>query len=405
MTTGQRWLVFNTVGVLGFGLQMLLLWALVEGGGLPAAGAAALAIEVTILHNFAWHVRWTWKDRPCTFREGLRRLVRFHAANGLISLAVGTAIVWAGTSLLGWHVLAANAVGVGVCAVLNFVAGDRWAFRRAAATAWRHESVRPTVAVLVAIGGLTAVTSAAELRPETLRAFDAYVQRVETATAAWERAGAPFLWLDASPARAARGRRGEVVVESLTPDGPLEIEGGLVHDWMASVWIAGGTLDEVLALIADVDRHATVYAPEVVRARILQRDGDTLRTSLRLLKHKVITVVLDTEHVSRIERLSAKRARNWSRSVRISEVRDAGRPDERVLPPGEGHGFLWALNSYWRVEEAGGGVFVECRAVSLTRRIPTGLGWLIGPIVSDLPRESLARTLAATRTGVAAPGR
>jgi hypothetical protein len=61
---------------------------------------------------------------------------------------------------------------------------------------------------------------------------------------------------------------------------------------------------------------------------------------------------------------------------------------------------LWRLDSYWRFEERDGGVYIECQAISLTRDIPTGLGWLITPIIRNLPRESLANTLAATQRAV-----
>ena len=84
-------------------------------------------------------------------------------------------------------------------------------------------------------------------------------------------------------------------------------------------------------------------------------------------------------------------------STRIAEVENAGKPDERVQPPGNDHGFLWRLYSYWRFEERDGGVYVECEAISLTRAIPSGLGWLIQPIIQSLPRESLANTLRETR--------
>jgi hypothetical protein len=40
---------------------------------------------------------------------------------------------------------------------------------------------------------------------------------------------------------------------------------------------------------------------------------------------------------------------------------------------------------------------VECEAVSLTRDVPTGLGWLVRPIIRDLPKESLESTLSETR--------
>jgi hypothetical protein len=95
-------------------------------------------------------------------------------------------------------------------------------------------------------------------------------------------------------------------------------------------------------------------------------------------------------------------ARWFSRSytTKIAEVDNPGEPDERQLPPGNDHGFLWRLYSYWNFQERDGGVYVECQALSLTRNVPTGLGWLIEPIIRQLPRESLANTLRATREAV-----
>jgi hypothetical protein len=81
-------------------------------------------------------------------------------------------------------------------------------------------------------------------------------------------------------------------------------------------------------------------------------------------------------------------------------VENPGKPDEREKPPGTGEGFLWRLNSYWRFLERDAGVWVECQAVSLTRDIPTGLGWLVNPIITNLPKESLENTLRSTRAAM-----
>ncbi len=77
--------------------------------------------------------------------------------------------------------------------------------------------------------------------------------------------------------------------------------------------------------------------------------------------------------------------------------KNPGEPQERDLPVGDDHGFLWRLNSYWRFYEADGGVYVQCNAISLTRDVPAGLGWLIRPFIENVPRESLNFTLEATR--------
>jgi hypothetical protein len=50
--------------------------------------STAAAVEAAVLHNFAWHQRWTWRDRrPASAHETLGRLLRFHALNGAVSLA------------------------------------------------------------------------------------------------------------------------------------------------------------------------------------------------------------------------------------------------------------------------------------------------------------------------------
>jgi putative flippase GtrA len=125
----MRWLAFNAVGATGFAVQLGSLYALREGLGLPYAVAAALAVELAILHNFAWHVAWTWGDRPAPHTETVRRLGRFHAANGAISLAGNVALIVVLVEAAGLHYLVASVVSVALCSLANFLAGDRLVFK------------------------------------------------------------------------------------------------------------------------------------------------------------------------------------------------------------------------------------------------------------------------------------
>jgi hypothetical protein len=93
---------------------------------------------------------------------------------------------------------------------------------------------------------------------------------------------------------------------------------------------------------------------------------------MRLLKKKVITVVLDTEHDVHYFQVGPRKWRSISRTTRVSEVKSPGKPDEHTLAPGTGEGFLWKLTTFWRFEERDGGTWVECEAVSLTREVPAG---------------------------------
>jgi hypothetical protein len=119
-----------------------------------------------------------------------------------------------------------------------------------------------------------------------------------------------------------------------------------------------------------------------------------------LRRKKVITVVLSTEHEARYSQVSDNRWYGRSYSTKIAEVDNAGKPNEKELPVGEDHGFLWRLYAYWFIEEAEDGVFVESVSVSLSRQIPFGLGWIVKPFVTSLPRESLEGMLQATRVAV-----
>ena len=159
----------------------------------------------------------------------------------------------------------------------------------------------------------------------------------------------------------------------------------------------GATLAKTLALVQDYDSHKAIYKPEVQDSKLVKRTGDEFLVHLRLLKKQVITVVLNTNHDVRHFPLDAARCYSQSHSIRIAEVENPGAPDEREMEPGHDHGFLWRLNSYWRFEERDGGVYVECEAISLTRSVPVGLGWLVNPIVRTLPRESLENSLKILR--------
>lgn len=124
----RRWLVFNGVGVVGFAVQLAVL-ALLLHLRLHYLAATALAVEITILHNFAWHERWTWKDRPAGRGERLARLWRFHALNGAVSLGGNLILMRALVGGLGMPAIPANLIAVLACALLNFTASDRLVFR------------------------------------------------------------------------------------------------------------------------------------------------------------------------------------------------------------------------------------------------------------------------------------
>ncbi|MEO8658665.1 MAG: hypothetical protein ABI693_09355 [Bryobacteraceae bacterium] len=240
-----------------------------------------------------------------------------------------------------------------------------------------------------------------ELNPQTVQAFDEYIRKTESRIDSHIREQR-FLWADGSEERLARIRKGEIVTEPFEGEGVIQVPDGIIHDWTGSVFIPGATLKETLALVQNYDAHKVIYKPEVIDSRILRHEGNDFKIYLQLLKKKVFTVVLNTEHDVHYFPLDSKRCHSRSYSTRIAEVENYGKPDQRELPAGKDRGFLWKLYSYWRFQERDGGTYVECEAISLTRGIPAGTGWIVKPIIRTLPREALANSLAATRAALAA---
>jgi len=123
-----RWLKFNAVGGLGLVVQLAALWLLERAAGAPYPVATVLAVEVAILHNFIWHQLWTWRDRPP--EPVARRLLRFHLANGLVSLLANVILVALFAGAMHVPLIPASLLSVGLAGLLNFALAEIWVFER-----------------------------------------------------------------------------------------------------------------------------------------------------------------------------------------------------------------------------------------------------------------------------------
>jgi hypothetical protein len=257
--------------------------------------------------------------------------------------------------------------------------------------------------------GSSVPAAAADLEAAALAAFNRYAQLTQGKFEAenLRRAGA-FLWVESLPedrrsAAYAQLHAGQIVIENLaTLDSGKTIlaPGGIIHHWIGTVFIPGATLAETLGFEQDYDHQEQFFQPDVIRSKILRHSGPDFTIELRFHQKRVITVVLDTEHDVHYGTIDASHAWSVSQSTHIQEVDHPGETSERLEPEGHDDGFLWRMNTYWRFEEKDGGTYVESQSISLTRDIPTGLGWMIGPYVTSVPRDSLTFTLAKTREGI-----
>jgi len=234
-----------------------------------------------------------------------------------------------------------------------------------------------------------AVPAAAQPSPRAIAGFNSYIAAVEARLAREHESPDGFL----APVDLARLRRGEPIVEQLTPSNGAALPGALLHDWRGTAFVPGATAAGFHGLMQDYAAYPRHFAPQVLRAQVLTSDGRHYRVLMRVRQHHILTVTLDTTYDVTFACLDAEHCYSISRSTKIAEIASPGTRNERALSPNEEHGFLWRLNTYWSYEQRDGGLYMQIESVSLTRSIPDGLGWLIGPFLESIPRDSLEFTL------------
>jgi hypothetical protein len=293
-------------------------------------------------------------------------------------------------------VLVANLASVVLCSVLNFTLSDRLVFASIGSA---------VVAGAIAPG---VPLHAAELRPEARLAFERYAQLTETRLDRESRGELPFLLLyglenSAHRDSSARLARGEVLVsrlETREEGRRIRFPDAICHHWVGTMFAPRARLAPAIAIMQGYDDYQRLYRPAVRRSTTLSHEGDRFRVYLQLFQKQMISVVLNSESDVTYTHLSPTRVQVQSRSTRIAEVDRAGTSDESEKPIGRDNGFLWRFNNYCALDETEDGLYVQCESLSLSRDVPIGLGWLIGPFVSGVPRESLEFTLRTLRAAI-----
>ena len=261
---------------------------------------------------------------------------------------------------------------------------------------------RPVLHAALVLGlavAAAAVLHAAELKEETLAAWQRYVEATERRMAREIGDGDRFLVLDfhadGEPMRREALAGQPVIWRTETRDDEGEsiaVPKGSIHHWHGAILIPNADVDHVV----DGLQHAIPpheLQNDVLESRVLWRDGDRLGTFLRLSRKAFMTMHYHTEHAVEYVRPGGGRAWSRSESTRIAELEDFGSPAEREKPVGNDRGFLWRLNVYWRYEEVAGGVLMECEVVTLSRSIPFLMRWMVAPIVTREARAALVDML------------
>ena len=404
----RRWLSFNGIGILGLGVQLGLLAGLVYGLGVHYLAATAVAVEAAVLHNFLWHQRWTWRDRPArNAGEIAVRLVRFHALNGVISIAGNLGLMALLTGMLRIDPLPANFAATTACSLVNFGASEAVVFRAARAGALALAMVlAPALAPVTVSAANTEATAGPTAA--TVAAWEHYERQVDARYETAAPQTGPFFAEDAFAIQpgwrqqALNGQVSMVQIASASPrSGEPSVPDGKVHHWAGAIFVPGARVAAVVARLRDRAGLESESFSDVTASRLLARDGDRLKIFMRLRRDSIITVSYNTEHEVVYRQLGAARASSRSVATKVAELVAAGTPQEREAAPGADRGFLWKLNAYWRFEQAPEGVLIECESVSLSRGVPMLLRPFVTGTVERIARDSLMRTLTSLRKDLA----
>ncbi len=224
----------------------------------------------------------------------------------------------------------------------------------------------------------------ARLTPEATSAFDRYVEQAERR-------------MSSDPVSDPKLRGGEAHIEAVEAARNVNAPGAMIQDWVGTMFMPGATIEQVQSVLRDYASYKNFYRPKVIESRELSHNGDEYDVLLRLYEKHVLTIVLNTSYHIRYEMPDSKHLNVTSRSTHAGEVKDPGKSYMEEVAQGEDSGFLWRLNSYWRFEATDGGVYARCEAISMSRDVPAGLGWMLKGFLEGFPKESMMNTLRGTR--------
>jgi hypothetical protein len=228
----------------------------------------------------------------------------------------------------------------------------------------------------------------ARLTPEATAAFDRYVEQEEGR-------------MISDTVRDPKLRGGEPRIAAVDAARNVNAPGAMIQDWVGTMFMPGATLAQVQNVLRDYASYKNYYKPKVIESRELSHSADEYDVLLRLYEKHILTIVLNSTYHIRYETPDPKRLLVTSRSTHIGEVKNPGKSYTEEVPQSDDSGFLWRLNSYWRFEAADGGVYARCEAISLSRDVPPGLGWMLKGFLESFPKESMVNTLRGTRAAMA----
>jgi hypothetical protein len=236
------------------------------------------------------------------------------------------------------------------------------------------------------------MSEGAELKKETLQAWNAYIQAANSQMV--DRAQDPFLWVDAVPERSHSVLGGEILVAPIGQQNPKPVPYGLIHDWIGAAFIPHAKLEEVLVAARDYGHYKEFYKPDVIDSKSLGTTGTCDKYWMLVANHgALVSTAIEGEYEACYHRLDDRRWYSIAHTTRMREIRRFAQPGALELSSDQASGYIWRIYSFARFEERDGGVYVELEVIVLSRDIPVAVRWVVNPIVRRVSKNAMLTSL------------
>lgn len=261
------------------------------------------------------------------------------------------------------------------------------------------------IKMLVSTAGLLflAHAEAATVTPDTLAAWNEYVQESQAELTEQLCGSGRFLWIEGQPTHMEKVRsRGTLALHS-PKGGGVPVPSGLVHHWIGTVFIPNVRVFDVLAVLQNYDSYAELYGPAVSDSKLMGRPAhDEFNYQLKFVQKGFgVKAGLLGEFRSTYFRLDARNGYSITRATRLVELANPNTPNEQALPLEASRGYVERMYTIVRYRETDDGVYVEVDALTLSRDIPASVRWLVSPLVQRFSKQLMTATLEKLRDKVA----
>jgi len=236
----------------------------------------------------------------------------------------------------------------------------------------------------------------AELSPDTLQAWNEYVQAAETRARAIAAQGA--LMPDEEPDLREQLRNGRIPAVNAAPDSSRRLPHATLQDWAGAVFIPGVTVADVFSVVRDYDHYAGYYGPMIRSSQLLERADGAQKFRLRYVRKALFAVIaFDIDYESRDCSMADGHWYSMTRTTAVHQIKNFGEAGEHALAADDHNAFIWRARSFLHFDQSDGGVYIGQESVVLGHPIPAVWRWLVEPFVDRLARDLVMSWLSQTR--------